>query len=146
MTTHLSSKTISGFAAVLLIGCVVGAVGFVLGRDSADPAQAQSVVRADQAKRVAAARKAGYERGFADGRRAAERDQRQQPTGSDGGRSEPSGHDALAVDQFDLDPGAYYIVQVADGGSGDARASDYAPMEPGVSYELCDAYGVCRTR
>ncbi len=146
MKTHLSSKTISVFAAVLLIGCVVGAIGFVLGRDSAQPAQAQSVVRAGEVKRVATARKAGYERGFANGRRAAERDQRQQPTDSGGGRSEPSGHDALAVDQFDLDPGAYYIVHVADGGSGDPRASDYAPMEPGLSYQLCDAYGVCRTR
>jgi hypothetical protein len=137
-----NSRSTALLVTLLLLGCVVGGIGFVLGRDSAEPAQAQSVVRAAASKQVAAARKAGYERGFAAGRKAGERSaQDDRSQAADHGNA--SDRDALSAEGFDLDPGSYYIVQVA-GGSGDARISDYAPMEPGISYELCDAYGVCR--
>ena len=134
----LRSKTAAVFTAALLVGCVVAAVGFVLGRDSADPTPVQASGAAHP-KRVAEARRAGYERGFAAGRRAAERRQAR----DDAGESKPSGTDALAVDDLDLEPGSYYIVRVAEGDSG-AEIDDYAPMQPGVSYELCADYGVCR--
>ena len=145
MTNKLFSsetKTAVVLVTVLLLGCVVGGIGFVLGRDSAEPAQAQSIVRAAASKQVAAARKAGYEHGFAAGRKAGERSaHRDQPAGNSD--EPPNGHDALSAADFDLDPGSYYIVQVTDGDSG-AEISDYAPLDPGASYELCDAYGVCR--
>ena len=123
------------FVTVLLLGLVVGGVGFVLGRDSAEPDQAPSASRSAHTEQVAAARKAGYRRGFAAGRRTAAR------RAGEGG-NEMSGGDALAVSDFDLQPG-YYVVRVAGDGS-EARVDDYAPMEPGISYALCDAYGVCR--
>ncbi len=125
---------------VLLIGMVIGGIGFVLGRDSAEPAQAQSVARASASEQVAAARKAGYKRGFADGRKAGARSAAQDQDNGTGA----NGQDALSAAGFDLDPGSYYIVQVAEGDSGQAEISDYAPLESGASYELCDAYGVCR--
>lgn len=125
-------KSVIVLAIVLLVGCVIGGIGFVLGRDSSEPAQAQSVARAAQTERVAAMRKTAYRRGYADGRKAAERS-----AGRDG--SESSERDALSADGFDLDAGGYYIVQVG----GDATISDYAPMEAGTGYRLCDAYGVC---
>jgi hypothetical protein len=128
-------KTAIVLATALLVGCTVGGIGFVLGRDSAEPAQAQSVTRAANTEAVAKARKAGYRNGFADGRKAAQRQAADGRTRDD----RATGHDALAVDDFSLDPG-YYVVRVG----GDARAIDYAPMESGLSYELCDAYGVCR--
>jgi hypothetical protein len=118
-------------ATVLLVGVMIGGIGFVLGRDSAAPAQAQSVVRSAQTEATAKARKAGYENGFAAGRKAARRSAAQD-------RSETSDRDALSADGFDLNPG-YYIVQV----NGDSKIGDYAPMQADTSYLLCDAYGVC---
>jgi hypothetical protein len=125
-------KGVVVLATVLLVGVMIGGIGFVLGRDSAEPAQAQSVARSAQTEAIAKARKAGYESGFADGRKAGARS---------AGRDEPdaSGRDALSADGFDLEPGSYYIVQV----DGDSKISDYAPMQAGTSYQLCDAYGVC---
>ena len=117
-------------ATVLLLGCVIAGIGFVLGRDSSEPAQAQSVARAAKTEHVAAIRKSAYKRGFADGRKAAERSR---------DRSETSDRDALSANGFDLEPGSYYVVQVG----GDSKISEYAPMQAGGSYQLCDAYGVC---
>ena len=128
-------RSVVVLVTVLLLGLVVGGVGFVLGRDSAEPDQAPSAARSAQTEQVAAARKAGYERGFAAGRRAAARRAAEAGSGA-------SGDDALAVSDFDLQPG-YYVVRVAGDGP-EARVDDYAPMEPGISYALCDAYGVCR--
>ena len=137
----LGSKSVAVFAAVLLVGCVVAAVGFVLGRDSADPPPAQARVSgAPHAKRLADARRAGYEHGFAAGKRAAERS-RPRDTEAD---SKPSGDDALAVDEFNLEAGRYYIVRVGEGDSG-TEVDDYAPMEAGRAYELCSGYGVCQS-
>jgi len=127
-------KTAIVLATALLIGCMVGGIGFVLGRDSATPAQASSVTRAAQTEAVAKVRKTAYDKGFADGRKAGERSSRDDQAADRGNR-----HDALAVDDFSLDPG-YYVVQVGD----DAGAIDYAPMEQGLTYDLCDSYGVCR--
>jgi hypothetical protein len=132
------SKSAILVVVVLLVGMVIGGIGFVLGRDSAEPAHAQSVVRAAASEQIVAARKAGYKNGFADGRKAGARS----ATRDRGG--DANGPDALSAGDFDLDPGAYYIVQVAEGSSAQAAISDYAPLEPGISYELCDAYGVCR--
>jgi hypothetical protein len=125
-------KGVVVLATVLLVGVMIGGVGFVLGRDSAAPAQAQSVVRSAQTEAAAKARKAGYKNGFAAGRKAAARS-------ADRDRPETSDRDALSADGFDLEAGGYYIVQVG----GDSKISDYAPMQAGTSYQLCDAYGVC---
>ena len=124
-------------ATVVLLGGVIGGIGFVLGRDSSEPAQAKSpALRFPGDDRVAAARETGYERGFAAGKKAAERQ-----TGHAG---KPDRRDALSAGRFDLEPGSYYIVQVGQGDSGEAEISSYASLEPGASYRLCDAYGVCR--
>jgi hypothetical protein len=125
-------KGVIVLATVLLVGVMIGGIGFVLGRDSAEPAQAQSVVRSAQTEATAKARKEGYKRGFAAGRKAAERSAGRDP-------KETSDRDALSADGFDLQPGSYYIVQV----DGDSKISDYAPLQAGTSYQLCDAYGVC---
>jgi len=130
------SSTAVILVTIVLLGCVVGGVGYVLGRDSIPPAQAKSAAQTVDAEQVAAAREAGYKRGFAAGKKAAER---HADTGDN-----PNERDALSAGGFDLDPGSYYIVQVAAGDSGTARVSEYAPLEPGASYKLCDAYGVCR--
>ena len=124
-------------ATVVLLASVIGGIGYVLGRDSTEPAQAKSTtVRSAGDEQVAAARKAGYERGFAAGKRTADR----QAENAD----KPDPRDALSAGGFDLDPGTYYVVQVAEGDAGEARISTYAPLQSGVSYKLCDAYGVCR--
>ena len=130
------SSTTVILVTVVLLGCVIGGVGYVIGRDSIQPAQARSAAQTVGAEHVAAAREAGYERGFAAGKKAAERHA--------GNGDKPNGRDALSTGGFDLDPGSYYIVQVAAGDSGAARISEYAGLEPGASYKLCDAYGVCR--
>ena len=131
------SSTAVILVTIVLLGCVVGGVGYVLGRDSIQPAQAKSAASSSgDAERLAVARKAGYEHGFAAGKKAAER--------RADSREEPNDRDALSAGGFDLDPGSYYVVQVAAGDSGTARISEYAPLEPGASYKLCDAYGVCR--
>jgi hypothetical protein len=131
------SSTAVILVTIVLLGCVIGGVGYVIGRDSIQPAQARTAApSAGDAERLAAARKTGYERGFAAGKKAAER---QADTGD-----EPNARDALSAGGFDLDPGSYYIVQVAAGDSGAAQISEYAPLQPGASYKLCDAYGVCR--
>ena len=127
-------KTAIVLATALLVGCMVGGIGFVLGRDSAAPAEASSVTRAAQTEAVAKVRKAAYDKGFAAGRKAGEVSSRDN---ADAGHA--NGHDALAVEDFSLDPG-YYVVRVGD----DAEAIDYAPMEQGLTYDLCDSYGVCR--
>lgn len=125
-------KLVIVLATALLLGCVIAGIGFVLGRDSSEPAQAQSVARAAQSERITAIRKAAYKHGFADGRKAAERN-----AGRD--RSATSDRDALSANGFELEPGSYYVVQVG----GDSKISEYAPMQAGGSYQLCDAYGVC---
>ena len=123
-------------ATIVLLGCVVGGIGYVLGRDSAEPAQAKIAERSPGGEELAAAREAGYDRGFAAGKKAAERDSEQS--------DRPSPRDALSAGGFDLDPGSYYIVRVAEGHSGKPAIADYAALESGVGYRLCDAYGVCR--
>src|SRR4051795_60326 len=121
-------KGVVVLATVLLVGVMIGGVGFVLGRDSAAPAQAQSVVRSAQTEAAAKVRKEAYKKGFAAGRKAAQQS-------ADRDRSPTSDRDALSAEGFDLDPG-YYIVQV----DGDSKIADYAPMQADTSYQLCDAY------
>ena len=131
-------NTVAIVATLVLLACVIGGVGYVLGRDSAEPVQAQSVearspdtgAQADQA----AARKEAYERGFADGRRTAV-----QPV-LEGGDDQ----DELSTEGTDLEPGSYYIVKVVRGDSGAVRIGDYAPMRADRAYGLCDKYDVCQ--
>ena len=131
------SSTAVILMTVVLLGCVIGGVGYVIGRDSIRPAQAKSsAAQSTDAGQVATAREAGYERGFEAGKKAAERQA--------GNGETPNERDALSAGGFDLDPGSYYIVRVAEGDSGKAQVSEYAPLQSGASYKLCDAYGVCR--
>jgi hypothetical protein len=140
-------STVAIVATVLLLACVIGGVGFVLGRDSAEPVQAQSVDLPSvstrtvgtpaQPGRIAAARKAAYDRGYAAGRRAAV-----DPAlaGRDrGGRA----NDVPPTKGTDLEPGSYYIVKVVRE-SGEVRIGDYAPMRANRAYGLCDKYEVCQ--
>ena len=129
-------------AAVLLVGCVVGGLGFALGRDSAESAEAERRDRVARTAAVARARKAGYEHGLAAGSRAAARDR--QADGADR-EAAPGGQDVLATDGVAYDPGAFYIVEFASpAAGGELRISHSAPMEAGHAYRLCDAYDVCQ--
>jgi hypothetical protein len=143
-------STVAIVATLVLLACVVGGVGFVLGRDSAEPVQAQSVDLPTVGTRsvgtsarpshIAAARKAAYERGYAAGRRAAVDPALE---GRDhGGRA--NDQDVLSTKGTDLEPGSYYIVKVVRGDSGKVRIGDYAPMRANRAYGLCDKYDVCQ--
>ncbi|MDX6583923.1 MAG: hypothetical protein QOI10_3107 [Solirubrobacterales bacterium] len=135
-------------AAVIIAGCVVGGVGFVLGRDSAEPTAAQRVTAVADTQGLADARKRGYRSGFAAGRGAG----RSYHEGVVAGRAqgyrhghERGGYDALGGASFEFAPATFYIVQfaAADGGP-ELRISDAHQMAPSVGYELCNTNDLCQ--
>jgi hypothetical protein len=134
------SSTAAAMAVVAIIGCAVAGLGFVLGRDSATPADAQRVTPVAQADAVAEARKEGYKHGVAAGRRAAERGlQGELARARERGASE-----ALALDRFDLAADTWYIVEFAAAGDTELQLSEVHGMEAGRSYLLCNTNGLCQ--
>ena len=115
------SLVVIATTTVLLVA-VIGGIGFVLGRDSAEPALAKSAAARVIGGEQVAARETAYDRGFAAGKQAARRDS--------GAGEKPSPRDALAIGGFALEPGSYYVVKVAAGDSGDARIDTYCRVAP----------------
>lgn len=135
-------KYVLVIAMLILVGSALGAVGFLLGRDSVSQADVRNPSRADVAasyrKGFVAGREAGapkrtYAEGLADGRRSGERKGYR-----DGAAA------ALGGDRFDLAPGAYYIVRFADGDHGaPLELERSAAVVPGRAYEICNTDEIC---
>ena len=138
-----SVKPVIATFAVLLVGCVVGGLGFALGRDSADPAKAQQVAAVTAGHASAKERRAAYHRGYAAGRR----DARPRRTYHDGfvAGARRGASQALGGPSFDFAPATFYIVQFAPGERGDGlRITDSHEMASGVGYELCNTNDLCQ--
>ena len=143
------SKSAIAVAVVLVVGCVVGGLGFVLGRDSATPADAkQKITAVADTQELAAARKQGYRRGFAAGRRSG----RSYDDGVTAGRRqgfqrgyERGGFEALGGARWEFAPATFYIVQfAASAGGPELRISDVHQMYSGPSYVLCNTNDLCQ--
>lgn len=140
--TLRSPKYAFVIALILLLGCAVAAVGFLLGRDS--------VVQADAHAGDAAAKHAAYHEGVKAGRRAAT-PERTYADGLEAGRQRglatgyAQGADAALGDgRFDLAAGGYYIVRFATGERGaDLQLERSAAVVPGRAYEVCSGDEIC---
>lgn len=139
-------KALVVILTVIVIGGALGALGFLLGRDSVDDAEAGQITAEARSEAVKQSRDAGYDEGFRAGKEAA----RSGPSFHDGvveGRHD--GYDngaseALALAQFDYNPGAYYIVQFAQGSDRPRlRIDTVAGLFPGRSYEICNTTELC---
>ena len=127
---------------LILVGSALGAVGFLLGRDSVSQAEVRDRpaqdAQAAYRRGFAAGREAGaprrtYADGFAAGRRA----------GSRGAYGDGAAA-ALGGDRFDLVAGNYYIVRFASGDHGaPLELERSAVVVPGRAYEICNTDEIC---
>jgi hypothetical protein len=131
---------------VIVIGGALGMVGFLLGRDSVDDADARQLSAETRSGPHKQGREAGYEQGLRAGREAASSG----PSYHDGvvkGRRDgydDGASEALGLAQFDFNPGAYYIVQFAQGSDRPRlRIDTVAGLFPGRSYEICNTTELC---
>ncbi len=139
-------KALVVILTVIVVGGALGAVGFLLGRDSVADAEAGELSAEATSEAIKKGREAGYDQGFRAGKEAASSG----PSFHDGvveGRRD--GYDngaseALALEEFDYNPGAYYIVQFAQGsGRPQLRIDTVAGLFPGRSYEICNTTELC---
>lgn len=139
-------KALVVILTVIIVGGALGAVGFLLGRDTVDDAEAGQLSAEARSEAIKHGRKAGYDEGFRAGREAASAGRsyhdgvvKGRRDGYDNGASE-----ALALSRFDYNPGAYYIVQFAQGSDRPSlRIDTVAGLFPGRSYEICNTTELC---
>jgi hypothetical protein len=125
-------------AAVLLLGAVLGLLGYYMGRDSdaegREPAAKaprttseegetgrtyEEGLRAGREEGLRAGRREGYERGVEDGSKR-------------------------MLGGFEFAPATFYVVQFGGSGEGDGlRVIDSELMQPGRSYLLCNTNDLC---
>jgi len=139
-------KALVVILTVIVVGGALGAVGFLLGRDSVADAEAGELSADATSEAIKRGREAGYDQGFRAGKEAA----RSGPSFHDGvaeGRRdgyENGASEALGLAEFDYNPGAYYIVQFAQGSDRPRlRIDTVAGLFPGRSYEICNTTELC---
>jgi len=141
---HVNVRIPKYVLVIVLLVCVagaVGALGFLLGRDS--------VGEADAHQRDEAALKGAYRDGVVAGRRAAEPDRTYAEGVADGRRAGlrrgyARGADAaLRGDRFQLGPGPYYIVRFTTGDRGTLELERSAVLVPGRAYQVCNTDEIC---
>ena len=133
----------------LLVGVAVimGATGFLLGRDSAG-SETASTSQASTAG-DAAVKRTAYRRGVEAGREQA-KPRRSFADGVEAGRKHgfakgytQGSQAALGGGRFDLAAGSFYVVRFARGDHDALELDRSAQLVPGRAYQLCNATEIC---
>ncbi len=139
------ARIFAALAVVLVLGAVLGLLGFYVGRDSTSDARE----RAGRATTVAEDGARTYQEGLREGREEGLREGREEgyaegrEDGYAGGRSDAYER-ALAVERFDFVPATFYVVQFAGTANrDDLRINTSERMQPGRSYLLCNTNDLC---